>query len=265
MTRLTETDIIDVVDYLKKLDDELKTACNASFKNIVMRASGIDETSFKSLKTSVVPITSGLGIIGGFSHAVCEILKYIGADAYVCDSTDVDGIYNSIKEGHCFFSADDNRFTAYNPLNGRISDNGDATGRGFAAALELAANGIKDKTVLVAGAGPVGISAAKYLHKAGAEIILFDIDKEKLQNSEYRTCTSIGDEKYSYVLEATTTSKVITEKNLTDTAVVSAPGMPLGLEKKLAQRLKSEGRLIHNPLELGTAVMYTDLLLKQEF
>jgi pyrrolysine biosynthesis protein PylD len=77
--------------------------------------------------------------------------------------------------------ADDVKFIALNVLTGAAADNGEATGRGFAAALTGIAQGLEEKSVLVLGAGPVGISAFTFLKKLGAKAAVFDIDDTKVE------------------------------------------------------------------------------------
>ncbi len=262
MTRLASSDIATVVEWLDALDRSLVDATGATLTEIAQYAVG-EAVDFHHVKNSVVPITAGQGIIGGFSQTVAGILRHMGVDAFVTSRTDVGGLYEGRMNSSCQFAADDDTFFAVNLENNQVSENGYATGLGFAAALDLAAKGVENKPVLVAGAGPVGLTAADYFASKGAIVTLYDIDASKLEDRPYETTTSIAGRKFSLVLEATTAENVITKDVLTPNAIVSAPGVPLGVEAKLAQELTDSNRLIHNPLELGTAVMMADVLRKQ--
>ncbi|MGM9571989.1 MAG: 3-methylornithyl-N6-L-lysine dehydrogenase PylD [bacterium] len=261
MTRLRERDIDRLGDNLLSLDGELRNVCGAGLKEIAARASGFSTVPEQNLQMGVVPVTAGLGIIGGFSLAVCSILQYLGAEAKITEATDAAGMYESLMRNEGTILADDRVYFALKHKTSRVSENGSATGRGFAAALELAAGSLSGEQVMVAGAGPVGLAAAAYLQKCGAEVIVYDIAPEKLKALPYRVTTDIRGQAFDYILEATSSADVIKAENITAKTLISAPGMPLGLAGVLAERLRQEGRLIHNPLELGTAVMYMDLLL----
>lgn len=259
MTRLREKDIDGLGANLLRLDGELYDICGAGLREIAARASGLLTVPEQGLKIGVVPVTAGLGIIGGFSSAVCSILRCLGAEAEITEETDAAGMYESLGRNEATILADDKIYFALNHKTGRLAENGSATGRGFAAALELAAGSLEGEQVMVAGAGPVGLAAADYLQKCGSEVIVYDIAPEKLKGLPYKVTTDIRGQAFAYILEATSSAEVIKAENLTDKTIISAPGMPLGVEN--ASALRKEGRLIHNPLELGTAVMYMDLLL----
>lgn len=264
MTRLAESDIATVTELLASLDAELIAATGANLWQIAHHAVGADYANHpiaaQGVTTSVVPITAGLGTIGGFSQTLAGILNHLGLHAFVTKHTDAWGIYEGRLQSVCQMFSDDDLFVAINNATNRMSENGYATGIGFAAALDLAAGGVQGKRILVAGAGPVGCAAAAYLTRKGGEVVLYDIDPTKLENQPYQTTTSIAGMQFSYILEATTAENVITPAVLAQDAIVSAPGVPLGVPQPLADQLLAEHRLIHNPLELGTAVMIADVL-----
>ena len=260
MTRLVEKDIESVTKDLRMLDEELKKCCRKGLFELASYASGIDPDRVRHKKMGVVTITSGLGVIGGFSESLAGILTYLGADANVESHTDVDGFYESRQKREGVMMADDDRFISMRFSDGRMSDNGDATGRGFAAALLMMAGNVQGREVLVAGAGPVGKSAAAFLARHGAKILLYDKDPLKLEQVPWQTTDSIEGRRFCLILEATTSADVITRDNVREDVCIAAPGMPLGVEASLAAELIKKHQLVHNPLELGTAVMYTDLL-----
>ncbi len=255
MSRLTVNDIKNIGTSLQKLDDELVNITGKKLKEISAFAVRKESLNFEGLKVAVVPITSGLGIIGGFSDTVCEILKHIGVDAFVTDGTDVTGIHEGIKKANCMFFADDNTFVAVNYASGKISENSEATGLGFASALELASGGIQGKEVLIIGGGKVGCAAADFLYDKGALISIFDIDMEKKFNPEFIRLDEIDKKQFSYIIEASPQIGLISESNATKTAIISAPGVPYELEISFAEKIAESGKIIYNPLEIGVATM----------
>lgn len=269
MTRLVESDIDTVVDEMAKLDADFLRSTGATLAEIAEYAVGANfgEIDF-NVKTSVVPITSGLGIIGGFAQTVAGILQHIGVDAFVTEHSDVWGSYEGRLNSKCQFAADDDWFMAANNESNKISENGYATGIGFAAALVLAAKkqgrNLADEAILVAGAGPVGLAAAKFITKKGGKVTLLDIDPTKLENQPYETLTTTEGRKFSLVLEATTSKDVINIHNTSSDVIVSAPGVPLGVDEKLAEGLCTKNTLLFNPLELGTATMMADVLYTKD-
>ena len=125
-----------------------------------------------------------MGIISGFSEAVCGILRYCSADAFVTGRCDVDGIYEALlKEADMIFTADDDRFLAFGAALHAVADNGICTGEGFAEAL-LCSMRMPDRRVLVLGASNVGQAAAQYLIKRGAAVDLYDTNAEVLDRAE---------------------------------------------------------------------------------
>ncbi|MFT3951932.1 MAG: 3-methylornithyl-N6-L-lysine dehydrogenase PylD [Oscillospiraceae bacterium] len=265
MTRLAESDIDTILSSLDELDRLLLKITGCNLLELSARASGVEMSAVRPMKIAVVPVTAGQGLIGGFSQTVCGILTHIGMDAFVTKKTDIGGMHEAFLNAEAQISADDDNFIAYHKKTGICTENSDATGRGFAAALEAAAShsvhgGIRGKKVLIAGAGIVGLSAAGYLHARGAEAVVFDTNPDRLAGLPYRTITAVGAEKFPLILEATSSADVIGEEHVLANTIIAAPGMPLGVEQQLAARLLKENRLIHNTLELGTAVMITGLM-----
>lgn len=259
MSRLTTEDIRHITENLEKTDQLLKDATGCSMAEIAAMAAKLDfdRSAWKSLSMSVVPITAGLGIIEGFSRCVCAVVRYLGAECRITGKTDVCGLYEAYRTGGCQIYADDELYIAVNTKNGKIAENGLATGYGFAQALILAAGGVEGKKVLVMGAGPVGRAAAGYLTDAGADVVLCDHDGDKLARADgpYEKISGLGKRKFSLILEATDSGNTLGLEHVTENAIVSAPGMPLGVTDELRAFLQAKNHLIHNPLELGTAVM----------
>lgn len=267
MTRLVEEDINTLIINLKAYDGTLKQQTGMALVDIAMGAVG-RKKPFRSLKVAVVPVTSGLGIIDGFSDTVCGILRYCGIDAYVTQSTDVGGIQEAYRMGaEMIFMADDDVCSAFAVGSNAYSDNGYATGIGFAAALEIAMREKKEaKNVLVLGLGPVGRSAAEYLQQNGCDVWVYDTNPNATEDflASHPGVKQLSDsrdkKKFTYIYDATPVAHVIGKEDVTEKTVIAAPGMPLGVDED-ARKIAT---VIHNPLELGILTMYCDCLKQME-
>lgn len=276
MTRLNTSDISTISSRLKQYDAELLAKTGMSLRGIACYCCGITEASLTNRAASatlaVVPITAGEGIITGFSDTVCAILLHLGFMATVMSDTDTTGFSKAIENGaYGIFMSDDHRFIAYNTQKRMIVDNAKATGRAFATALDLMAEGsIQGKDVVVLGFGPVGKAAAQKLLELQANVSVFDSAPEKagvLKNStaprgESITILNSRDalKSYRYILDATPATDALLDEYLTEKTFVSAPGVPLGLSASAAHSLSKH--LIHDKLELGVATMAVTLFAK---
>lgn len=267
MTRLVEEDINTLIVNLKAYDGTLEQQTGMALIDIAMHAVG-RKRPFRSLKTAVIPVTSGLGIIDGFSDTVCGILRYCGIDAYVTQSTDVGGIQEAYRTGaDMIFMADDDVCSSFSVGGRAYSDNGYATGIGFAAALEKAMQERKEeKKVLVLGLGPVGRAAAEHLQKNGCEVWVHDTKPSAIQSflkthGDMHPLEEGMDKKsFYYIYDATPVAHVIGKEDVTEKTVIAAPGMPLGVDEDAVKI----ATVIHNPLELGILTMYCDCLKQAE-
>lgn len=268
MTRLRKNDIDTITENLSKYEAEFKKQTGKSLLEIAMSALNM-KTPIRNVRTAVVPVTTGLGIIDGFSNTVCGILRYLGVDAFVTEKVDVGGMQEAYKKGaEMLFMADDDTCSCFSTLGNAYSDNGYATGIGFAAALVSSMKKRKaiGERVLVLGVGPVGRAAAEYLQKAGCEVWVHDINQvasrafinthpgiEILYSPELKC-------EFDYILDATPVANVIGKQDVTEQTVIAAPGMPLGVEETAA----SIAQIIHNPLELGIITMYCECIAKMQ-
>ncbi|MDR1617009.1 MAG: 3-methylornithyl-N6-L-lysine dehydrogenase PylD [Syntrophomonadaceae bacterium] len=260
MSRLHENDIIGIAGQLPQYDAALKKSLGYTLEEIARKAVGCREHN-PGFRTAVIPITGGMGLIGGFSRTVSHILNHCRARAFVTDEPDVAGLQEAYKKGaEIIFLADDFICSAFSTHSCVFSDNGYATGVGFAAALEIMAGKAPPAEVLILGAGPVGSAAAAYLSQAGFDVIIHDTDEEKTRCAAnkiagVKAAGNIGDLKnYPYIVDATTASGFINPEDVTAATKIAAPGMPLGVtEEALAIAC-----VFHNPLELGIMAMYFD-------
>jgi pyrrolysine biosynthesis protein PylD len=264
MTRLTESMIAGIERNIAAYDSELLQMTGFNLRQIAARAAGMCEGAagihFKSESVAVVPITAGEGAIAGFPQAVKSILSYLGCPSFVTENSDVSGLAEGVEKGASIvFLADDNRYVAIN-LNHRILiDNDRAAGWGYAFALDSLAGGLKGQEVLLIGAGKVGTQALCALSHLGAEVGIYDIDPAKSRSlaSEFkmRFERDFSDALSRYLLffDASPASDIIRPEHIRPETAVAACGIPLGLSKEALAMM--HGRLIHDPLELGTATM----------
>ncbi|KNY27977.1 3-methylornithyl-N6-L-lysine dehydrogenase PylD [Pseudobacteroides cellulosolvens] len=265
MTLLKEKDICEVSKNLMSYNKELITKTGTDLAGIALHATGIYEKYYNSYKVNshiaVVPVSCGDGVINGFCETIKDIINILGFSSYVTSEKDISGIEEAYQRmADVIFIADDEKFIALNTLSRKVVDNGDATGRGYAAALDLVAGGIRDKEVLLIGAGPVGIGAAAFLDMKGAKISVYDIDKEKAKSlKKHIENIKIVKEldkvlpNFDFVLDATPAAGIIKETAVNERMIIAAPGIPLGIESTCVESLSH--RIIHDVLEIGVATM----------
>jgi pyrrolysine biosynthesis protein PylD len=269
MTRLTSEHVKNIPANLLNYEQELMNKTEHSLLGIAKHALNIrnDVTSVLSKTTAaVIPITAGKGKILGFTDAVLGILTHIGINAYITKKTDVGGFAEAISEqADILFAADDNLFVAVNIRTHKISDNSICTGKAYVAALDLAVKGIKRKTVLVLGYGPVGQAATNELLDRRANVVLYDIDEVKIGHAKRKFKDRIhivhsikeGMWYSNLIFDATPVPNIISEDMITETTIIAAPGIPLGLTNDALKKI-SQNNLIHDSLELGVATMALD-------
>lgn len=270
MTRLVSDDIADIVDKLEDYDTELISKTGHSLRGIACAAAGVDESRIRkilgNLLVGVIPITSGEGIISGFCQAVKGIVSHMGCRAFVTQATDVAGLAEAFeKKVDIILLSDDECFIALHTKSRRVIDNAVATGKGFVAGLSLMAGGLKEKNVLVIGCGPVGRSAVKELVGEGARVSICDIDSsrsialsEEIKRS-FNAEIQIAEEldraltAHQLIIDATPAADIIRTQHITPDTVISAPGVPLGLDSEAQSKISN--RLLHDPLQIGVATM----------
>lgn len=162
MTRLTEDDVTALTRELEAFEGRLLEATGLGLRDVALRAATDDErcAQLRGARVAAVPMTSGQGVIPGFSTCVVATLLHLGCDAWMTAQPDVRGIQAAVAGGaSVLFLADDYRFIALNITTGRSVDNDSATADGYATALEAAAGGLEGRDVLLLGLGPVGRAA----------------------------------------------------------------------------------------------------------
>ena len=262
MTRLIEAWIADMEHGARLRDQALREMTGLGLLELAATAAGVSRAGLASAaretQAAAVPVTAGLGVIGGFAKSVAAIVNAAGGKCFATEAADVEGIHEAVARGaSLLFLADDQRFLAMNLRTGAIGENNLATAAGYAAALNQLATqhgrSLSDGRTLVLGMGPVGRAAYEIFQAMGVPVDAMDKDPAKgFPFDEARI------REYPYVLEATPAEAWLTRERLHPDALVSAPGIPLGLDADAAKAL--EGRLVHDMLDLGTAVMMAQAL-----
>ena len=258
MTRLTSDMIWGVPGDEQDLDTRLMKATGKTVKGIALEAAGLDcrDYDLSRFSAAAVPITSGLGIIGGFAKSVDAILDRLGMRSRVTSSTDVTGFREAVESGaDIVMMSDDPTFVAYNTRENKFTDNSWGTAMGYAVCLKNAANGVEGKDVLVVGAGRVGAWAAEILAGWGAEVKVTDIVFEKAE-----ALASVGATPLKNVEKAISENTlvinaapyIIPGEIIAPGSIISSPGVPHYYDLEGRTRCKA---IIHDPLEIGTAVM----------
>ncbi len=269
MTLLKSKNILGISEKLDKYNKTLCKKIGKSLGDIAMYAVGIkDENAscFKDVIVGVVPITCGNGIISGFCETIKSIVEMLGFKCFVTQNNDISGLEEAYKrQANVIFIADDDKFIAINTSSNKIAENSFDTGRGYAAALELMSGGLKDKTVVLIGAGHVGFGAASFMISCGARVLIYDILKQKSENLkkllpkvEILEDLDTDLKNNNLIFDATNAKDVILEEHVDDNTLISAPGIPLGLAENCISIVKD--RLIHDILEIGVATMLYDAL-----
>jgi len=271
MTRLTTDDIQTIRARLVRYDRQLISITGRTLLEIGAAASGLEDVSlFQSvaawIKTAVVPIRSGLGVIAGFAETVCSILVHLGLEAFVTVKSDVAGFAEAVDVGaQVILAADDDRFVAFCPRQGKTVENSRATARGFVAGLDLMAGGLDGKGVLVIGCGPVGRWAVEALLARKATVCVIDRLEKKAADlagwtrdalhATIQVASGLDQalSRHDFIVDATNAADVIHARHVTDNARVVAPGMPCGVTPRAREKLA--GRLLHDPLQIGVAAM----------
>jgi 3-methylornithyl-N6-L-lysine dehydrogenase len=269
MTRLKTHDIEDIPEGLPEFDAGLTEKTGHSLLEMACHAAGVEKSAVRPLitasKIGVVPMTCGQGIISGFSQVVEAIVRHLGFDAFTTRYTDVAGMAEAALENpDILMMADDNRFIALVLKSPLVIDNGMATGKGFAAGLDLMAGGLRGERALVIGCGPVGRGAALGLIHFGAGVSVYDMDSRFSQalsedlrrnfNAKVEVADSLGKAlgSHRFIVEATNGADVIDDGDLQADSLVAAPGMPLGLTDAACEKAN---RVLHDPLQIGVATM----------
>lgn len=269
MTRLKENDVNQIAVNITDYNAALVKRTGCSLNEIAAQASGkeINYLDKHNLCVAVIPMTCGQGIIKGFVESVASIISFLGVKAVITKNSDAGGVAEAVQHGaDILFMADDDRFLAINIRTGKISDNGEATGKGYVAGLERMCHGLEGKNVLIFGAGPVGNSAALALIRYGAVVSVFDTNisasqrlSAAIKDLGYRVniVTDLEDSlaRHQIFVDACPAENVISSRHFTKDTMIAAPGIPFGVEGQL-----NTDRILHDPLQIGVATMVWDVI-----
>ena len=270
MTRLVEHDVRDLTARLDQVERALAALTGCDFVALAARACGVGEgvarDALAHAAVAAVPITSGEGLIPGFTECVAAICARLGSRARVTAVADVAGFAEALAAGDdLIFAADDRRFLALHPAHRVVADDDPCTAHAYVAALDAAAGpgGCAGKPVLVIGLGPVGRAAAARLVTLGARVLVCETDFSRLAAITATlpvTAVSLaaGLAGSRLVLDATPTPGLIDADWVGADGVVCSPGLPPGVTAAAARALGE--RLVHEPLALGVAAMAVEAL-----
>jgi pyrrolysine biosynthesis protein PylD len=270
MTRLQTSDVATITSQLKAYDEELVSKTGHTLRQIACHAVGLTEAVVSKISSTlpvgVVPIHWGQGVIEGFCDATAGILRHLGFRVFVSGQPDVLGIAEvCAAKADVVFLSDDHDFVAIPIRTGQCVHNAEATGKGFAAGLDLMVGGLGNRKVLVLGCGPVGRSSVLTLLSYGASVSIYDTNVDNCR--EFINAISDPDShritiapdietalaKHSLVVDATPAAGIIRDKDISLHTYIAAPGMPLGLERHALKKVSD--RILHDPLQLGVATM----------
>lgn len=271
MTRLVADDIDGLGASLPEYDAYLRRLTGAGLAAIAAHAQMEGhaaceyEYSMRKIVVGVVPMEYGEGVIPGFAEAVRDIAAFLGAEAFVTGQANIRGMAEAVAGGATMLLlSDDDDFMALHLKENRISHNSEATGRGFAAALDLMAGGVRGREVLVVGAGPVGRAAVRCLQKLGGLVCIHDQSVEAARRLAETTAgvriaanLATAMAHCDLVIEATPAAGVIRQAWLRPEHRIAAPGVPLGIETGDGEALTTLAYryILHDRLELGVATM----------
>jgi 3-methylornithyl-N6-L-lysine dehydrogenase len=269
VTRLTTEDLINGPGDLKIYDQQLRNTTTLGLLDLALKTTNQTREWFRYksnylTEVAIVPISTGQGILPDFANKVAEVGRYFGLPCRVTQNRDVVGWAEAISGGaEIILCADDDAFLAFNLMSRRVIDNTVATGQIYAAALDAAAAGVTGRSVGILGIGPVGQSAAVWLYAQGADLIVCDCDKKKLNSfclagDNIRKAKSVNDvlEQTDIILDATNASPIIFARDLKRPLIMAAPGMPLGIDNPTSDLVL----LIHDPLQLGVTAMLVQVM-----
>ena len=275
MTRLQLDDISNISSRLTAYDEELLVKTGHNLRQIACHATELKEEDIRGvmsrIRVGVVPVRWGQGLIEGFSDATAGILKHLGFNSFVAGQSDISGLAEAYeRKADVVFLSDDNDFVALNAVTRQHVHNANATGKGFAAGLDLMAKGLADQKVLVLGCGAVGRSVTSALLSYGAKASIYDINPP---NSQEFISSIVGPDSdrltiapdfhealagHSLVVDATNAAGIIHAEDISPQTFIAAPGMPLGLSRDALNKLSD--RLLHDPLQIGVATMGMEIV-----
>ena len=268
MTRLTETDVTTLTRDLEAFEARLLEATGLDLRGLALRTAtdGDRCVQLRGARIAAVPMSSGEGVIPGFSACVVATLLHLGCDAWMTMQPDVRGIQAAAAGGATvLFLADDHRFIALSLDNACSVDDDQATADGYVTALQAAAGGLDGREVLLLGLGPVG--PRRGAQAGGAE-------SRRPGGRAGRGTHRRGPRRGSGVrgrrprvrpralrprLRRLAGPGIIDAADIRAETIAAVPGMPSAFTPAAQEALGV--RHIHEPLAIGVAVMAARALL----
>ncbi len=277
MTRLVPEDLRGIPAGLEAYDSALEARTGCALRELACRAAGLEPERLQELArgspVAVVPLDAGHGVLPGFVEAVRAIAAHLGFPAWITSASDAGGLAEAYRAGAgILVTADETSYIAVNLRTHTVCDNNSSTALGFVTALDLLAGGLAGQPVLVLGCGPVGRQAARFLRERAVRVSLFDLRLQRARETAAAlqaaapSGTAVRVEEdleealrgHRFLFDATPSPAFILEEHLRPESRIAAPGVPLGLS---AGALRAAGpRLVHDRLEIGTAVMLVEAL-----
>jgi 3-methylornithyl-N6-L-lysine dehydrogenase len=268
MTRLTETDVTTLTRDLEAFETRLLEATGLGLRDLALRTvtDGDRCVQLRGARIAAVPMSSGEGVIPGFSACVVATLLHLGCDAWMTTQPDVRGMQAAVAAGATIlFLADDHRFIALNLTRSCTVDDDAATADGYVTALEAAAGGFGRREVLVLGLGPVGRAAVRRLASRGARVLVVEPDDERLAAARdvglgfEAVDLAAGLARCDLVFDASPAAGIIDAPAVRAETIAAVPGMPSAFTDAAQEVLGACH--IHEPLAIGVAVMAARALL----
>jgi len=268
MTRLTETDVTTLTRDLEAFEARLLEATGLGLRDLALRTVTDSDrcVQLRGSRIAAVPMSSGEGVIPGFSACVVATLLHLGCDAWMTTQPDVRGMQAAVAAGaSVLFLADDHRFIALNLTRACSVDDDPATADGYVTALEAAAGGLERREVLVLGLGPVGRAAVRRLASSGAKVLVVEPDEDRVVAARevglaFETPgLAEGLERCDLVFDASPAAGIIDAAGVRPETIAAVPGMPSAYTA--AAQAVLGVRHIHEPLAIGVAVMAARALL----
>ena len=265
MTRLTESDVRDLIDRLPAFESDLRGVTGLDLRSLALRACSLESSDSPLLgaRIAAVPISTGQGVIPYFSECVRVILAHLGSDAFVTDDADVRGLQEALnRKADVVFLADDHRFVAINVGWGVCADNDPCTANGYAAALQAAAGDLHGREVLVLGLGPVGRAAVRRLTQLGASVLAVEPDPVRADlgvrgGAEIVTLDE-GLRRVELVFDAAPAPGLVASEWVSPHSIAAVPAVPSSFTASARTLLGP--RHIQEPLAIGVAVMAVEAL-----
>lgn len=262
MTRLSTDNIASINERIATLEASYRASTGKTLLEIGHYASQTEYlplSTRKKLKVACVPITAGEGIIGDFSETVARILTaFAEVEAYVTETVDVAGFDEAIRrDADLVFLADDDMCLCRNLRTGVTSDNGFATGRGFASLLLLSSAAL-EREVLILGSGKVGSSAYHFLAEHKVPLRWYDLKETSLYHMDpAHLCRDWAQQSWQTIVDATTSPLFIEEAQVASGATLACPGIPFGVHEAALHKAQ---QIFRDELETGVMVMFCEAM-----